>query len=255
MTAPRFTGRTAIITGGAQGIGRGIAMRLAREGAAVALVDIQADAGQQLTESLNAEGHSAAFFACDVTEESAVMAMVRDVLTWTGNIDYLINNAGASPRRDLMETTYAEWQRLLNLNLGSQFLCARACFDALRATHGAIVNIASLHAWSTVRGLSAYAAAKGGVVALTNSLAIEFAPDVRVNGVAPGLIETEAWYAAVGDVDAARAQRLPYHLVGRLGQPADIAGPVAFLLSEDAAFINGVTLPVDGGLTSQLYRG
>lgn len=107
----------------------------------------------------------------------------------------------------------------------------------------------------TVKGLSAYAAAKGGVVALTRSLALELAPHIRVNAIAPGLIETEAWLTAINNSEAVRQERLSFHPLGRICKPEDIAGAAVFLVSDEAAFITGITLPVDGGLTAQLYRG
>lgn len=251
----RFEGKVAIVTGGAQGIGKGIARRLAQEGAAVAIADIDVKRGRQTADELIDSGARAFFLKADVTRESDVTSLIDGVTAHFGRLDLFVNNAGASPRRPLTELSLADWRGLIDLNLTSMFLCARAALPYLRQAGGAsIVNIASLHAFLTVPGLSAYAAAKGGVVALTRSMAIEFAPDVRVNAVAPGVIETEAWFSAVEDVEAARQHRLQFHPVGRLGQPEDIAAAVAFLASEDAAFITGVTLPVDGGLTTQLYR-
>jgi NAD(P)-dependent dehydrogenase (short-subunit alcohol dehydrogenase family) len=251
----RFEGKVAIVTGGAQGIGKGIARRLSQEGAAVAIADIDVKRGRQTADDIIQAGGRAAFLQANVTSENDVINLIDGVADHFGRLDILVNNAGASPRRPFTELSLADWRGLVDLNLTSMFLCAQAALPYLRQSRGAsIVNIASLHAFLTVPGLSAYAAAKGGVVALTRSMAIEFAPEVRVNAVAPGVIETEAWFNSVEDVEAARQHRLQFHPLGRLGQPDDIAAAVAFLASEDAAFITGVTLPVDGGLTTQLYR-
>jgi hypothetical protein len=251
----RFEGKTAIVTGGAQGIGKGIAKRLSGEGAAVIIADIDVKRGSQTADELIQAGGSASFLQANVTREKDVINLVAGVANHFGRLDILVNNAGASPRRPFAELSLADWRSLIELNLTSMFLCAQSALPYLSQSQGAsIVNIASLHAFLTVPGLSAYAAAKGGVVALTRSMAIEFAPNVRVNAVAPGVIETETWFNTIGDVEAARQHRLKFHPVGRLGQPEDIAAAVAFLASEDAAFITGVTLPVDGGLTAQLYR-
>lgn len=251
----RFEGKTAIVTGGAQGIGKGIARRLSQEGAAVIIADIDAARGRQTADELVRGGGNAVFLQANVTLETDVSRLIDGVTERFGRLDILINNAGASPRRPFEALSLADWRSLIDLNLTSMFLCAKSALPSLRQSQGAsIVNIASLHAFLTVPGLSAYAAAKGGVVALTRSMAVEFAPDVRVNAVAPGVIETEAWFSVVDDVEAARRHRLPFHPVGRLGQPEDIAGAAAFLASADAGFITGVTLPVDGGLTAQLYR-
>ena len=251
----RFEGKTAVVTGGAQGIGKGIAQRLSSEGASVVIADIDAERGRQTATEIIGNGASAVFLQTDVTLETDVINLMEGTVNHFGRLDILVNNAGASPRRRLEELSLADWHGLIDLNLTSMFLCAKAALPYLRQAHGAsIINIASLHAYLTVPGLSAYAAAKGGVVALTRSMAIEFAPDVRVNAIAPGVIETEAWFSAVEDIDAARQHRLKFHPVGRLGKPEDTAGAAAFLASDDASYITGVTLPVDGGLTAQLYR-
>lgn len=256
MNEARFAGRTAIVTGAAYGIGRGIARRLAREGCRVIAADINEAGAIAAADDINQDGGAARAVTCDVTSPESVARMIDTAITTYGELDYLVNNAGGSPRQAFDEVTPEDWAKMLDLNLTSQFLCVRAALPHLRRSDAAaVVNIGSLHAWVTVRGLTAYAAAKGGVVALTTSLALELGPAVRVNAVAPGVIETEAWFAAVDDVEAARQQRLPFHPLGRLGQPEDIAAAVAFLLSADAAFITGVTLPVDGGLTTHLYRG
>lgn len=256
MSEGRFTGRTAIVTGAAYGIGRGIARRLAREGCRVMAADIDETRAISAADEINQDGGAARAVYCDVTSPDSVAQMVEATIAAYGGLDYLVNNAGGSPRLAFDDVTPDDWARMIDLNLTSQFLCVRATLPYLRrSSAAAVVNIGSLHAWVTVKGLTAYAAAKGGVVALTTSLALELGPAVRVNAVAPGVIETEAWFAAVEDVEAARRQRLPFHPLGRLGQPEDVAAAVAFLLSDDAAFISGVTLPVDGGLTTHLYRG
>jgi NAD(P)-dependent dehydrogenase (short-subunit alcohol dehydrogenase family) len=251
----RFQDRVAIVTGAAQGIGRGIAERLSHEGAQVVVADIDRQRGQQTADTLAEGGERSLFVYTDVTDETAVADLVNETLRIFGRVDILVNNAGGAPRRAFTDLSIADWRGLLDLNLTSIFLCCQQALPHLRKNTGAsIVNIASLHAYLTVQGLSAYAAAKGGVVALTRSMALEFAPAVRVNAIAPGVIETEAWFKSVEDVEAARQHRLKFHPLGRLGQPADIAAGVAFLAGEDAAFITGVTLSVDGGLTTQLYR-
>lgn len=256
MNEERFANRAALVTGAGSGIGHGIALRLASEGCQVVIADIVSQAAEATAQQIMTNGGRAIAVTCDVTQLNDVQRAVAGCVSAFGGLDYLVNNAGASPRQPFDEITPQAWSHLIDLNLTSQFLCVQAALPLLQASDAAaIVNIASLHAWATVKGLSAYAAAKGGVVALTTSLAVELAPHVRVNAIAPGVIETEAWYRAVGDVEAARQQRLPFHLVGRLGLPEDVAAAAAFLLSADAAFITGVTLPVDGGLTAQLYRG
>jgi NAD(P)-dependent dehydrogenase (short-subunit alcohol dehydrogenase family) len=254
MIPGRFAGKVIVVTGAGTGIGLGIARRLAAEGGAVVIAELNAESGTAAAAQINAQGGQARFVQTDVTDEASATAMTAAAVDWYGRLDVLVNNAGASPRKRLADMTTRDWHAILDLNLTGQYLCAQHAIPHLRAQSGAnIVNIASLHAYATVPGLAAYAAAKGGVVALTGSMAIEYAP-VRVNGVAPGVIETEAWFAAVGDVEAARRQRLGFHPVGRLGTVEDIAAAVSFLACDEAAFITGQTLRVDGGLLTILYR-
>jgi NAD(P)-dependent dehydrogenase (short-subunit alcohol dehydrogenase family) len=247
--------RAALVTGASSGIGRHIALRFAQDGLAVALADIDVAAGRASADAIDAAGGNARFIEIDVRDEASVARAVESTVAAFGRLDVVVNDAGGTARRTLLETSLAGWRDVLDLNLTSMFLVSRAAYPHLAASgRGAIVNLASLHAYATVPGLGAYAAAKAGVVALTRSLALEFAPAVRVNAIAPGLIETPAWLASVDDVEAARRHRLPYHPLGRLGRPDEVAGVAAFLISDDASFVTGVTVAVDGGLSAQLYR-
>lgn len=248
----RLSGRVAIVTGAAAGIGRAIARRFADEGAQVVIADINVDGGHAAAAEI---GDKVCFHEVDVSDEDAVTGLIQRAIHEFGQLDILVNNAGATPKYPVQSMTLSQWRGILDLNLTSMFLCARAAYPHLkRSSHAALINIASLHALFTVEGLAAYAASKGGVVAFTRSLAIEYAPDVRVNAILPGMIETETWHLSVDDVEAARQHRLKYHPLGRLGLPADVAAAALFLASDDATFVTGVMLPVDGGLTTQLYR-
>jgi 3-oxoacyl-[acyl-carrier protein] reductase len=149
-----------------------------------------------------------------------------------------------------------DWRRITDINLNSMFYCIRACHPhLLKSDHASIVNITSVNAFRTIKGLGAYPATKAGVIGMTQSLALDLAPRIRVNAVAPGVILTETWARQIGDVDAAMADRLRYIPRKRVGKPEDIAKAVAFLASDEADFITGAVLRVDGGMLAQLYAG
>jgi NAD(P)-dependent dehydrogenase (short-subunit alcohol dehydrogenase family) len=182
----RFRDDVAIVTGGAFGIGKGIARRLASEDCRVILLDIDSS-GENTAHEIREKGGDALFMVCDVTDEAQVEDVFATAVERFGKLDFLINNAGDAPRRNFDTLTTADWESTLQLNLTSVYLCSRAAYPYLQQSpHGSLVNIASLHAFQTIPGLAPYPAAKGGVVALTTSLAIELAPKVRVNAVAPG---------------------------------------------------------------------
>ncbi len=223
------------------------------------VAELNADRGQQTVELVTKHpgvtSDQAFYQPTDVTDERQVGAMIEAAIQRYGRLDVLVNNVGAAVRKPFLELSHQEWESMLDLNLTSMFFSAQKAQSYLAASgHGAIVNVASMHAFFTVRGVSAYAAAKGGVVALTRSLALEFAPQIRVNAVAPGLIRTEGWLEAIHYSEEVQAARGAIHPLQRIGEPEDIAGAVAFLASNDAEFITGAVLPVDGGLTAQLYR-
>ena len=246
--------RTVVVTGAAHGLGRAIAEAFAVDGNRVYALDIDEDAGHRSVSSLAARGFDVAFIAVDVSDDDSVKRGFEAVFTDSEAISVLVNNAGGGPRSTVESMRTSEWRAVLELNLSSVFYCTQAALPALKRAQGpSIVNLASFHAFETVPGMAAYAAAKGGVVSLTRSLALELAPDIRVNAVAPGLVETEGWGASVGDVEAARRNRLPYHPLGRLGVPADVVGAVRYLTGPDAGFLTGITIPVAGGLGLKLY--
>lgn len=247
-----MTGKVALVTGGAQGIGHAIVKNLSDAGAQLMIADID-PSGAELALNL---GEHADFTKTDVGRPTDLENLIKRTITRFGQLDYLVNNAGVTTKKAITEMIYPEFQEVLAVNLSSAFYLSAKAFPYLSQQSGAaIVNIASLHAFATVPGLSAYAAAKGGMVALCRSQASEFAPTVRVNTVIPGLIETANWQKSIADLQQARAQRLNYHLLKRLGTPEDIAHAATFLLSDKAAFITGSTLIVDGGLSAQLYPG
>src|SRR6266571_5733311 len=246
--------RVAVITGAANGIGAATARRLHREGAKVALLDIDQTNGKLLAEQLG--GERALFAACDVTREEQVAAAVATTAERFERVDVLVNNAGVNAYFDAETMTLEEWERFFTLDLRACWLCSKYVLPHLRRQRrGVIVNVASVHARLTTRGMFPYAAAKSGIVGLTHSLALNYGSEgIRVVAVSPGWTRTglvEEALAQQPDPQAALAHTLAMHPLGRIAEPDEIAAVVAFTASEDASFITGVAIPVDGGLSAR----
>lgn len=253
----RLDGRTAIVTGAAKGIGEGIARVLAREGARVALADVDGEAGRGVEADLCRGGADVFFQETDVSDEGSVNRLVEAAAARFGRLDVLVNNAGIGVYKTILDATPEEWNRTLAVNLTGVYLCSRAAIPHMqRQRRGAVVNVASVHAVQNVAATSPYAASKGGVLALTRTMAIDFARDgIRVNAVCPGWIETpltRGIFAASGDFEGMRRQVAERQLLGRLGQPEDVGHAVLYLASDEADFVTGTALMVDAGLTAQL---
>jgi NAD(P)-dependent dehydrogenase (short-subunit alcohol dehydrogenase family) len=250
MTQQRFTGQVAIVTGSAHGIGEAIARRFAVEGASVVIADLDESAAIATAEKIAADGGEAIGVAVDVGNSEAVNAMVDRTLEAYGRVDILVNNAGdVTISKHFLTTDEAWWDHFLTTNLKSMYLtCRRVAPLMAKAGGGCIINMSSGGATKSHRGMVAYDASKGGVEALTRALALELAPyGIRVNSVVPGLIVTRPEHAEPV-ADARRAATVP---LGRGGTPADLAGPTVFLASEDAAYMTGSTMVVDGGVLVQ----
>jgi glucose 1-dehydrogenase len=247
---PRLPNAIALVTGSTQGIGLGIALRLASEGAAVALNSRTADdrAGQA-RERVLAEGGSCEFFAADVSDAAACAKLVREVHAHFGRLDILVNNAGIERHATVDEVTEVDWDAVLSTNLKGPFFLSQAFARHAKAGRGGrIINISSVHEELPFPNFAPYCASKGGMKMIMRTLALELAPlGITVNNVAPGAIRTPINTALLNDkvkLDALLAQ-IPAR---RLGEPEDVAGAVAFLASDDAGYITGTTLVVDGGL-------
>lgn len=242
----RFAHKTVIVTGAASGIGLGIAHRFASEGADIAICDIDAGALARVASSFPTERTLA--LPCDVSKHEAVEAFVAAVVERFGKLDVIVNNAGVAREGSVLEVSIDDWHATLATDLTGVFHGCRAALPELLKTRGAIVNVASVSGLGADWGLAAYNAAKGGVVNLTRSVALDFgARGVRCNSVCPSLTRSKMTEDMLDDaalMDKFR-ERLP---IGRAAEPADIAAVVAFLASDDAAFVNGANLPVDGGV-------
>lgn len=246
-----FTGKSAVVTGGGQGLGKAIATALLQAGATVWLADIDAEAGLETCAELSPLG-PIEFVPTDVADPAAVEALRTRIAAEDG-LDLLVNNAGIMVRKPPAELTVAEWQRVLAVNLTGPFLCSRAFAPLLRARRGSIVNIASTRAMMSEPHTESYAASKGGLVALTHALSLSLGPEIRVNCISPGWIDVTPL--------AKRSRRQPAHLslgdhaqhpAGRVGRPEDVAGLVLYLGSAAAGFITGQNFVADGGMTKKM---
>lgn len=227
--------RVALVTGGAHGIGAVIAERLVRDGFSVVVADI---------EPSGTAPPGGRYVACDVSDEASVRALTDGVRVSEGRLDALVCNAGINIRKPLAALSPAEWSRVIGTNLTSAFLLVRAAETLLRAAKGAVVTIASSRARMSEPDTEAYAASKGGLVALTHALAISLGPEVRVNCISPGWIFTRG--------DPPRPEDHAFHPVGRVGTPEDVASLAAFLLGPESGFITGAEFVIDGGVTRKM---
>ena len=244
----RLTGKVALVTGAQQGIGSAIALALAREGADVGVNYLDdRGAADKVVQEVRGAGRRTVLVQADVAQPASAQAMVEQVVGELGGIDVLVNNAGVYPRVPLLEMRESDWDLVLDVNLKGGFFCAQAAARAMIAAgrRGSIVNMASQAIRGAVRGVH-YSASKGGVVAMTRAMALELAPHgIRVNAIAPGLTDTAQ--PRYGNTEAELAVMASAVPLGRMAQPADIAGIAVFLASDEAGHVTGQTLHVNGG--------
>jgi NAD(P)-dependent dehydrogenase (short-subunit alcohol dehydrogenase family) len=251
-----FTTKVAIVTGAGVGIGQATALLFARQGARVVVADYDDAAGANTVELIRQADGEAAFVQADVSKAADAEKMVKTALDTYGRLDILVNNAGIYTKGDTLTTPQSDWERILGVNLTGAFLCSKYAVEAMKKTGGGvIVNVASEAGLVAIRNQVAYNVSKSGVIALTKSTAVDFAPDhIRVNCICPGTTETPLVKAAVArEADPAKARRALEECrpLNRLGRTEEIAAGILSLASDELGYATGAVLSVDGGYTAQ----
>lgn len=249
----RLENKVAVVTGGAQGIGQAIVQKFVAEGARVALLDIDEPRGRAEAER---HGDAVRFIRCDITREADVAAAIAGTVEAFGTVDILVNNAGVNTYFDATTMTEDEWEKVFAVDLKGAWLCCKHALPHMREQgSGAIVNIASIHAFMTTYNQFPYAAAKSGMVGMTRSLALDFGKyQVRVNAICPGWVRTQLvdeWLELQPEGKAAEQRVLDQQPLGRMATPMEIANFVAFVASDEASFMTGAALLIDGGLSAR----
>jgi meso-butanediol dehydrogenase / (S,S)-butanediol dehydrogenase / diacetyl reductase len=247
----RFQGRVAIITGSGSGLGRVLAHRFTAEGAAVVVADVVGQRAITVADEISEAGGKSLARTTDVTNAADVEAMVEATRETYGSVDILVNNAAKATDTDFLDVSEEAWDEDVAITLKGSFLCSQAVLpDMTENRSGVILNISSVNALAYF-GNEAYSAAKAGILSLTRSLAVRYGPlGVRVNAIAPGTLKTPAWEQRRQKDPGVFERVAKWYPLGRIGDPEDVAGATLFLASDEAAWISGAVLPVDGGLTA-----
>jgi NAD(P)-dependent dehydrogenase (short-subunit alcohol dehydrogenase family) len=252
----RLKDKVSIITGAGSGLGKEMALLFAREGSKVVVAELKEESGKRVAEKIRRQGGSALFVQVDVSRASDAERMTQETLKAYGRIDVLVNNAGINPSRtSLADTSEEHWDLTLTVNLKGVFLCSKYVLPPMvRQGGGSIIHIASAAGLIGCSSRAAYSASKGGVVGLTRSMAVDYAPQgVRVNSICPGFIETELTHSYFENIrqDEKRWQHIiELHALNRIGVPSDVAHAALFLASDESSWITGLNLAVDGGFTN-----
>jgi meso-butanediol dehydrogenase/(S,S)-butanediol dehydrogenase/diacetyl reductase len=251
----RLRGKTALITGGGSGLGRAMALRFAAEGASVVVADLNAARAQETAAFISASGGRALALVADVSDADQVAAMVNEAEAAFGRVDILVNNAGISSGDNILSIDEDGWDHTFDVVLKSVYLCSKAVLPGMiERRAGAILNITSVNGILAI-GKEAYSAAKAGMVNLTRNMALKYAPyGIRVNAIAPGTVRTGIWDERLAKNPNAVDRVVVFYPLGRIGVPEDIANAALFLVSEDASWITGITMPVDGGVSAGPYQ-
>jgi NAD(P)-dependent dehydrogenase (short-subunit alcohol dehydrogenase family) len=250
----RMAGKVAIVTGASAGIGRATALTLAREGASVVVADIAEPGGQETADVIRSGGGNAVFVRTDVSRAEDVEGMVKRAVQEFGGVDMAFNNAGIEGQQaPVADSSRENWDRVIGINLTGVWLCMKYEIpEMLRRGGGAIVNCSSVAGLVGFNGIPAYVASKHGVVGLTKNAALDYATaGMRINAVCPGVIKTEMIERFTAGNEEAAAQMSAMEPIGRMGRPEEIADAVAWLLSDDASFVTGEAIAIDGGLVAR----
>ncbi len=248
--------KVAVVTGAGLGIGKGVAQVFAREGAKVVVLNRTAQNAEETVAEIKAEGGDAIVAECDVSNEEQVKAAIALTIEHYGQLDLLVNNAGIGVYKSVLDATSEEWDKCLAVNLKGVFLCSKYAIPHMQKVgKGVIINMSSVHAHATANGVAPYCASKGAITALTRNMAIDYGPTIRVNSIAPGWVWTpliEHLFSEYPDPQGMVKKVSQRQVMKRMGTPEDIGQATAFLCSDEASFITGTELLVDGGLTAVL---